>query len=269
MQTQTITTRTELTNALEAVQKQRKDWDAGAFASSNDKLFAILEIAYDVCQACIANPDLTDGINYLLKLRGLKFGTTTSLELKIVRLVFADQGTQDKHKYRFLSYARVLRLATEAGLTSASLPQYIKDQGGIDEIRRAVSKPQGASKAEKNVTVAKKCLSDLQAPGLLDAFKLPPQLKPANGNRFSLALVRDNQDGTGTIIQGLTSNVLVETALQIAGQGILDKVASAAVDSVEDVAAKYQLTITAHAAGVLSGALSPPVTLNEPPMAAE
>ena len=36
-----IETRAELTNALNAVQKQRKDWEANAYAASNDKLFCI------------------------------------------------------------------------------------------------------------------------------------------------------------------------------------------------------------------------------------
>lgn len=200
---------------------------------------------------------------------GLKHSSNTSLELKVVRLIFADPSTQDKHKYRLLSYARVLKLALEAGQTSETLPKYIQDQGGIDEIRRATSKSEAAIKAEKNVRVAKKCLSNTEAPGLVDAFNLPPELKPANGDRFSVALVRDNQDGTGTIIQGIKSSSVVEAALQIAGQDILDKIASAAVGSVEDVAAKYQLTITAQAAGVLNGALSPTVSLEEPAPNAE
>ena len=225
MQIQTINNRNELATALEAVQKKRKDWEAGAFASSNDKLYAILAAAYDVCLACIASPDLTDGITDLLKLRKLQFSSNTSLELKVVRLVFADRDTQSKYKHRLLSYARVLNLALEDGQTSATLAQYIKDKGGIDEIRRTVSSNDKEQEAKDFTAVAKKNLSDPQHTGLFDAFQLPPELKPENGSRYSLALVRDNQDGTGTIIRGLKTNTLVEKALEEAGKAIADEVA--------------------------------------------
>lgn len=264
-----IENRTELTTALEAVQKQRKDWEAGAFAASNDKLYAILAVAYDICQACIANPDLTEGINYWLELRGLKFSKNTSLELKVVRLVFAEPETQDKHKYRLLSYARVLNLALEDGQTSATLAQYISDQGGIDEIRRVASGKKAAVDANNFVSVANKNLSDPNQAGLFDPFKLPPELKPANGNRYSLALIRDNQDGTGTIIRGLKTNTLVEKALEEAGKGLADEVAKAAKKDLLTGASKYNLSIREQAAGTISSALSPVATLNEPVPATE
>lgn len=269
MSNTTITTRTELTNALEAVQKQRKDWEANAYAASNDKLYAILAVAYDVCLACVANPDLTNGINYLLELRGLAFSKNTSLELKVVRLVFADQETQTKHKYRLLSYARVLNAALEDGQTSANLAQYISDQGGIDEIRRVASGKKGTVDANNYVSAASKNLSDPNQAGLFDPFKLPPELKPANGNRYSLALIRDNQDGTGTIIKGLKTNTLVERALEEAGKDLADEVANAAKKELLTGASKYNLSIREQAAGTISSALSPVTTLNEPAPAAE
>ncbi|WP_343117240.1 hypothetical protein [Ostreiculturibacter nitratireducens] len=267
--TTTINTRTELTDALNAVQKQRQDWEANAFAASNDKLYAILASALYICQACVANPDLTNGVDYLLELRGLKFSKNTSLELKVVRLVFADRDTQTKHKYRLLSYARVLNLALDAGQTSATLPQFIKDHGGIDEIRRVASGKKGEVEGKQFVSVASKTFSDPNRGGLFDPFKLPPELKPANGNRYSLALIRDNQDGTGSIVTGLKSNALVDKALEEAGKVLAKEHSKQAEKNLLTGAEKYQLTIRTQAADAINAALDPAAMLEEPATAAE
>lgn len=269
MLNQNIENRTELAKALEAVQKQRQDWQANAFAASNDKLYAILASALGICQACIANPDLTDGIDSLLDQFSLKYSTNTSLELKVVRLVFADRETQTKHKYRLLSYARVLNLALEAGQTSTTLPQYIKDQGGIDEIRRVASGKKGEVEGKQFVSVASKTFTDPNRVGLFDPFKLLPELKPANGNRYSLALIRDNQDGTGTIVTGLKSNSLVHKALEEAGKVLAKEHGKQAEQNLLTGAEKYQLTIRTQAADAVNAALDPAATLEEPVTAAE
>jgi hypothetical protein len=264
-----IETLTQLTTALEAVQTKRKDWEAGAFAASNDKLYAILSAAYDVCQACIANPDLTDGITDLLKLHGLQHSSNTSLELKVVRLVFADRDTQSKYKFRLLSYARVLNLAQEDRQTPATLAQYIKDKGGIDEIRRTVSSNDKEQDAKDYTAVAKKNLSDPQYMGLFDAFPLPPELKPENGSRYSLALIRDNQDGTGTIIRGLKTNTLVEKALEETGKTIADEVARKATRDLLDGTNQHQSTLQQQAAAAVSSAFKPGLSIGQPVSAAE
>lgn len=269
MTTTSITNRTDLTNALKSVQKQREDWEASAFAASNDKLYAILSAAYDVCLACIANPDLTEGVNYLLGLRDLTFTKNTSLELKVVRLVFAEPQTQDKHKYRLLSYARVLNLAHEKGETAATLPHYIIDQGGIDEIRRGTSAKKEEADANKFAAVAKEAFTAADQFGIFDPFKLPPELKPANGCRYSLALIRDNHDGTGTIVKGLKSNTLVDKALEEAGKGFAKEYGKQAEKDLLTGAAKFQLTIRAKAANTLNSALGPVLTVKEPTVAAE
>lgn len=259
-----ITNRTDLANALEAIKKQRKDWEANEHAASNAVLYTMLAAALDICRACIATPDLTDGIDSMLKHAGLKYNSKMSLELKVVRLVFADASTQDKTKYRQLSYARVLNVALERGQTSATLAQYIKDQGGIDEIRRNSSSDSDADNGKNYIAVAKTNLADPQRSGLFDPFKLPAELKPVNGSRYSLALIRDNQDGTGTIVQGLKSNALVEKALEEAGKGITEEVARQATRDLLDGTSKQQLAVQQRAAEIVSSAFVPQATIKQP-----
>lgn len=269
MQNLNITNVDQLATALEAAQTQRKKWEDGAFAASNDKLYAILAAALDVCQVCIANPDLTDGITSLLKLRKLQYSSNTSLELKVVRLVFAEPHTQSKYKYRLLSYARVLNSALNDGQTSATLAQYIIDQGGIDEIRRSASQKSNEPQPMQYVSVASKTFADVQCNGLFDAFTLPVELKPLNGSRYSIALVRDNQDGTGTIVKGLKSNALVERALEEAGKAITEEVSHLATQNLFDGTAKHQSNNQQLAAATIDSAFKPALSLSEPASASE
>ncbi|MDQ2091157.1 hypothetical protein [Marimonas arenosa] len=269
MQNNTFNTYNDVTNALDAARKARKVWEQGVFASSNEKLRALLVSAFDIFQACVANPDLTGGITELLKHFNLKHSKNTSLELKIVRLVFADETTQHKHKQRLLSYARVLTLAHEDNQTPATLDQYIQDKGGIDEIRRTKSGKSNELKAQQYATVAKKQFANTPETGLFDAFKLPPELKPANGNRYSLALVRDNQDGTGTIVHGLNTNSLVEKALEEVGKVIAKQVGEQAAQSLLTGASQHHAAAISEAMQTVNSAYKPELSLGEPVPAAE
>lgn len=269
MRNTTYTTYNDVTTALDAARKARQVWEEGVFASSNEKLRALLVAAFDIFQACVANPDLTGGITELLKHFNLKHSKNTSLELKIVRLVFADETTQHKHKQRLLSYARVMTLAHADNQTSATLDQYIQDQGGIDEIRRTKSTKSSELQAQQYATVAKKQFANTQEAGLIDTFKLPPELKPANGNRYSVALVRDNQDGTGTIVHGLNTNSLVEKALEEVGKVIAKHVGEQAAKNLIAGASQHHAAAVAQATRAVNSAFSPELSLPEPLPAAE
>lgn len=259
----------DVTNALDAARKARKVWDAGARAASNEELHKLLAAAFEVFQACIANPDLTGGITELLKHFKLTHSKNTSLELKIVRLVFADEVTQRTNKYRFQSYARVLAFAQEDNQTPATLSQYIKDKGGIDEIRRTKSTESSELQVQQYATVAQKRLAQTQEAGLFDAFKLPPELKPANGNRYSLALVRDNQDGTGTIVRGLNTNSLVEKALEEVGKVIAKQVGDQATKRLLTGASLELATSVGQATQIVNSAFKTELSLEEPVPASE
>ena len=83
-----------------------------------------------------AKTGLAKAITEQLEARGIGFNSSTSLALKIVRLAFCAPGMEDKIVNRAFTYAKVLKIASDAGQTGSTLSQYITDNHGIDEIRR-------------------------------------------------------------------------------------------------------------------------------------
>lgn len=256
MSNTTFNTTPAVLTALKAAQEARRKWEAGTYAASNTALYGILQQSYSVMLSCIANPTLTDGVKVLMKDRKLKFSTNTSLELLIIRIVFADEQTQNTFKYRLLSYARVLACALEDAVAVDDLPAYINKRGGIDEIRRDTEKTDKTVQDKQFVSVAKKVLHKEEL-GLFDAFKLPNDLKPVNGSRYSVAIVRDNQDGTGTIVHGVKDATVVESALKIAGKLITEDAAKRATDQMMTNANEYELEAKVDATQALATDFAP------------
>lgn len=243
----------DVLKALEAAGKQRQEWEAGAYAASNEKLYALLGACYDVYLACIRTPELADGLTKAMQNLKMITNKGTSLALKITRFVFANQDNLKKSEFRVLSYARVLDVAHEEGCAAGQLAAFIKERGGIDEIRRNGGEPQKKSKEpEQMVTVAKRNLGDVNTDGLFDKFTLPAALKPIKGSRFSLALIRDNGDGTGTIVRGIQSANLVEGALAEAGRELTKQVEKSARDALVHGNDDYALSINKAADQMVS-----------------
>ncbi|WP_445810644.1 hypothetical protein [Yoonia sp.] len=79
---------------------------------------------------------------------------------------------------------------------------------------------------------------------LFSNFDLPDQLQPKAGEQFSLALVRKNADGTGSIVFGTDNVAAVTSVLALAGKSLQDNAAKAAeVDAAKQVAAVKQQNV--------------------------
>lgn len=217
----TISNVSELGQAFVDLIKQRETWEAGTYAASNTELYAILGQTLDVLYRVKRFTELSRGLNELLKQLGFNFTAATSTETKLLRAVFTDPAQPDQYKQRIYVYARVLSVAYDAKITGAQLPAFIIQNGGIDEIRRA--DPKVASKADTEklvVHAAEKALTAAERSAIATGIQLPPELQPADDQLFSLALVRKEADGTGSIVFGTNSKTLVQSVLAIAGRKI-------------------------------------------------
>lgn len=231
----TITTERELGQAYVDLVKQRETWEAGTYAASNVELYAILGQTLDVLYRVKGFTELSRGLNKLLEKRGFKFTDATSTETKLLRAVFGDPNKPDQYKQRIYVYARVLAVAFEAKITGEQLPVFIVKNGGIDEIRRHDTK--AASKAEQaklDIHAAEKALTVEECSNIANGIQLTPELQPADDQNFSIALVRKEADGSGSIVFGTNSVALVRSVLAIAGRKIE---ADAEVDRKRKIAA--------------------------------
>lgn len=219
----------ELAATINELATRRVIWEQGAYAASNIELYTLLGACLDIFIQVRSNPNLAKGVNTLLKARNITFNAGTSLELKIVRLVFASGETAPKIENRAFGYARVIRVAFEAKQTGATLPQFIEAHHGIEEIRR--SGKDGVSNTNKVELFKEHARTELLASTsfeLFSPFELPDQLQPYEGEQFSLALVRKNADGTGSIVFGTGNVAAVSTVLALAGKSIRQEAVKAA-----------------------------------------
>ncbi len=231
--------------AIDEIVAKRILWEQGTYAAVNAELYSILGDCLDLFVALKRRMNAAKAVNELLDLRGITYNNATSLELKIVRLVFASTDNVKQIENRLFSYARVIRVAADAKQTSTTLAQFITDRHGIDEIRRANKDGLTATdKAKAQVELAKAKLAMASDSDLFTGFDLPDQLQPRTGEQFSLALVRKNADGTGSIVFGTDNVAAVTSVLALAGKSLQDNAAKAAeVDAAKQVAAVKQQNV--------------------------
>lgn len=231
-----------LTDAVDDIVAKRIRWEEGTYAAANAELYSILGDCLDLFVVLKCRMNAAKAVNALLDLRGITYNSATSLELKLVRLVFATADSVKRIENRLYSYARVIRVAADAKQTSETLAQFITDRHGIDEIRRADSAGvTAADKTKAQVELAQATLTTPSDSDLFANFELPDELQPKDGQQFSLALVRKNADGTGSIVFGTDNVTAVATVLALAGRALQDNVAKAAeVEATKQVAAVKQ-----------------------------
>ena len=160
----------------------------------------------------------------------------------------------------------MIRVAADAKQTSATLAQFITDRHGIDEIRRANKDGLTTTdKAKVQVDLARTKLVNPSDSELFSNFDLPDQLQPKAGEQFSLALVRKNADGTGSIVFGTDNVAAVTSVLALAGKSLQDNAAKAAeVDAAKQVAAVKQQNV-AELNAVMAETLTTKQPMFKPP----
>lgn len=222
-----------LSNAVDVLIAQREAWEAGTYAASNAELYALLGHTLDLFLKVRRDASLSRAFNDLLDTYGVTHNSSTSLALKIVRLVFVGKGREKKIANRAFTYARVLIVAAEAGVTGEHLPKFICDNNGIDELRRQGTDGETeAQKAKRARDLAEAAL--VQSQSMAD-LPMTDDLQPVDGSCYSLALVRKNQDGTASIVFGTNNQTAVNTVLTIAGKAWKQQTAITA----ENVATKH------------------------------
>lgn len=251
----------EFAEVVDDIVAKRILWEQGTYAAANAELYNILGDGLDIFVALKRRVEAAKAVNVLLDLRGIPYNNATSLELKLVRLIFATADTADQLKNRLFSYARVIRVAADAKQCGETLAQFIVDNHGIDEIRRG--NKAGAKVAHKqnaHVDLARVKLVNSSDSELFSNFDLPDQLQPKAGERFSLALVRKNDDGTGSIVFGTDNVTAVTTVLGLAGKALQDS----AVKAVEADAAKQVAAIKQQNVAELNAVMAGTLTTKQP-----
>ena len=207
----------DLVGQLGELSYKRSEWERNAYKTSNQQLYAILAQCLDIYQQMKGRykKQIEERCRLDMKLResGIGFNETTNLATKIVRYVFR-AGRQ-----RAFVYSRVILIAHEMNQDAMTLPRWIDEQGGVEEIRRNGGKAASpALSAAQYKEVAETALEDAAA--LAAPFKTVGALTATDYGKsnYVVALVRDNGDGTSSIVYGIQANGIVTAALVHAGK---------------------------------------------------
>lgn len=163
-------------NTIEQLVLEAEVWQNTAFKSSNDQLYGLLARCYSLYQAMSGDTDeakaLRDGLNTYINTKAYSFTKGTHTINKIVKSVFGFD------RRRVSAYGIVLRTALSNKLMAADVPAFIRDNGGVEEIRLAKSPNAMTPKQKAQVAASTVVVNDLgvfSSPALsamLDAGKI-------------------------------------------------------------------------------------------------
>lgn len=124
------------TNYVSSLVQSRIEWENNAYRTSNEQLYALLAECYSMYTAmCLDNDrakQLRKDLNEYIESNKLTFKKSTHTLVRIVRCVF---GEADKR--RISTYGIVLRSAFAQQVASDKLIDFIKQYGGVQEIKLA------------------------------------------------------------------------------------------------------------------------------------
>ena len=123
--------------AIEQLVFEREAWEQNAFRTSNEQLYALLQKCYALYKAMSVDSgeakSLRDGLNSYIDKKAYIFSKSTHTLTKIVKCVFGAD------RRRASAYSNVLRSALAKGIQALDIASFIRDSGGVEEVRLAKS----------------------------------------------------------------------------------------------------------------------------------
>jgi len=194
---------------LEALANAKNDWENNAYRTSNDQLYGLLQKCYGlyklICADAANAKDRIEEIDaYLLREHNTKLSASAHTITKIVKAVFGAD------RRRVSAYSIALRAALDAKITVDKIPQYIRDSGGVEELRLA--KSPNAKTAKQKAEDAKSTV-DKSILAKLNLGALSEKLDPAKVGTQHVLIVTQAADGTLSINALVSATSAVNAAL--------------------------------------------------------
>ena len=194
--------------SIEQLVIEREVWEQSVYRTSNDMLYALLQKCYGLyksmegmsADAIVLRSGLTDYIN----LKNIKCTSTSHTVVKIVKCVFGDD------RRRASAYGIVLRAALAEKKALADIPTFIRDNGGVEEIRLAKAPNALTSKQKASVSV-----SALQngSMGVFSSAELSQKLDAGNIGKPVVLIGFWQADGSVRVQAMVQSDTAVTAAL--------------------------------------------------------
>ena len=206
------TTAEAIIAAFDVLKARRESWELHQLRASNDVLYDILGDCYAIYVRTQKSETLREKF---LKSYDAKYGKSkanTSIATKIVWAVFGKQLEQRAFNYSNVLRNVYLNLKDKPG---KAFREYVIEAGGLDEIRRTGGNTDAVKAkrdAERQTAIADLNSNSGIAKGL--QIQLPAEQQEKNGEHsFLAALIREDADGTFTIVMVSSSEVPVNSMI--------------------------------------------------------
>jgi hypothetical protein len=179
-------------NTIKELINEQKEWFNGVHRTANEQLYLILQRCYDLYKSMAADAEVAHKIDQALDQHFLLRNMESKADTKLSKIIYCIFGTSDRR--RVSSYAVALRIADDEGVTVDALPEFLRNAGGVEEVRR--SKSSDAVTVDK-IAVAKGKLIDALL--TIDDRSLAALLKDKTKHNGKVVLVA-SQGANGTLI---------------------------------------------------------------------
>jgi hypothetical protein len=193
--------------SLESIAAERKQWELGAYRTSNQQLYGILAQCYGYFLGMTKKDDegkaLRVQLNSFIEKHGLRFTKASHGITKVLKCVFFD-GENSVDRRRISTYSIVLRSALAIKVAADQLAQYIEAAGGVQELRLA--KSPNAKTAKQKAELGKECVFQNAILATTRSDEVTRKLVYTNYNKPLAAIVVVRSDGTIELRDVLNSN---------------------------------------------------------------
>ena len=193
---------------FEQLAAEREAWEVNVYRTSNEQLYVLLQKCYSTYAAMLADtPDaaaLRSGLKDYINTKGLKFNANTHTIVKIVKCVFGND------RRRVSAYGIVLCTALALKTSVLDIPAFIRNNGGVEEIRTA--KAPNAMTAKQKAVAAETAVQN-ESMGVFASDALSCKLDAANIGKSVVLIGTWQADGSVIVRSAVQNNSAVNTAL--------------------------------------------------------
>lgn len=191
-----------LVSQLEALVVKRKQWEATDYKKANEGLYSLLANCLEVFNSKFVNASdddkktLRTDLKARLEADGVRVQRNTTTLTMFVRFVF---GSDRKRAH---GYTYVLKAAISYDISAASLPSWIVEQGGIEEVRKRMIVSEEAQQRKAELATAQ---AQVRA-SIEQAVATPLAKLPMSGvsGEYALLLAKPSPDGMLSIVGAIS-----------------------------------------------------------------
>jgi hypothetical protein len=185
---------------LDFLAKKRQVWESTDYKKANEGVYGLLAEELDLYQNKFVNASdddrktLRQELTARLTADGIRVQNNTTILTMMVRYVFSSD------RKRAHGYTYVLKAAISYDIEAKDLPQFIKDAGGIEEIKRkmVVSEKALANKAEREKALLE-VKADVEKNANYPLANVSIDLA-SNKETYAVLVTRANAQGTSDVV---------------------------------------------------------------------